>query len=141
MVTARAPQAIYCLDPYHLVAWVTDALDQVRRQVWNSARGGPGRRTSQSRQLKSARWALWRNPEHLTDKQRSTLATIQTTNRPLYRAYQRGYEDGLRHRPRAYVDQLRAVQQSWQTAYWHGKTLRRERGMFDANFYDVETEE
>ncbi|HEX6056541.1 MAG TPA: hypothetical protein VFY98_12080 [Intrasporangium sp.] len=28
---------------------------------------------------------------------------------------------------------------SWKTASWHGKTLRRWPGMFDANFYDVET--
>lgn len=30
---------------------------------------------------------------------------------------------------------------SWSTASWHGKTLRRWPGMFDANFYDVETNE
>ena len=30
---------------------------------------------------------------------------------------------------------------SWRTALWHGKTLRRASGMFDANFYDVETQE
>jgi hypothetical protein len=30
---------------------------------------------------------------------------------------------------------------TWQTAYWHGKTLRRWTGMFDANFFDVETNE
>jgi len=30
---------------------------------------------------------------------------------------------------------------TWKTATWHGKTLRRWPGMFDANFYDVETNE
>jgi hypothetical protein len=30
---------------------------------------------------------------------------------------------------------------SCKTAYWHGKTLRRRPGMFDANFYDVDTDE
>lgn len=30
---------------------------------------------------------------------------------------------------------------TWKTAYWHGKTLRRWPAMFDANFYDVETDE
>lgn len=30
---------------------------------------------------------------------------------------------------------------SWQTAYWHGRTLARGSGMFDANFYDVDTHE
>ncbi|MGW7649513.1 hypothetical protein [Streptomyces bobili] len=30
---------------------------------------------------------------------------------------------------------------TWKTAYFHGRTLRRGtgRGLFDANFYDVET--
>lgn len=30
---------------------------------------------------------------------------------------------------------------SWQTARWHTKTLKRAPRMFDANFYDVETDE
>ncbi|MFG2493385.1 hypothetical protein ACGFSD_20375 [Streptomyces caniferus] len=30
---------------------------------------------------------------------------------------------------------------TWSTAYFHGRTLRRGEGMFDANFYDVETGE
>lgn len=29
----------------------------------------------------------------------------------------------------------------WKTARWHGKTLHRWPGMFDANFCDVETNE
>lgn len=30
---------------------------------------------------------------------------------------------------------------TWKTAYFHGRTLRRWPGMFDANFHDVETGE
>ncbi len=30
---------------------------------------------------------------------------------------------------------------TWKTAYWHGKTLARGLGMFDANFYDVDSHE
>lgn len=87
VVAQRAPQATRCLDPFHLIAWATDALDQVRRTVWNTARGGRGRRTTASAALKNARWALWKNPDKLTDTQRATLAFIQQTNKPLYRAY------------------------------------------------------
>jgi transposase len=87
VVAERAPQAVRCLDPFHLVAWVTKALDEVRRGVWNIARGGKGGRTRRSVALKGARWALWRNPEDLTVDQRHTLAFIQITNKPLYRAY------------------------------------------------------
>jgi len=87
VVAARAPQAIRCLDPYHLIAWAGTALDLVRRQVWNTARGGTGGRTATSTTLKGARWALRKNPDRLSEQQRATLATIQATNRPLYRAY------------------------------------------------------
>jgi hypothetical protein len=30
---------------------------------------------------------------------------------------------------------------TWRTAYFHGRTLRRWPGLFDANFYDVDTDE
>jgi hypothetical protein len=36
---------------------------------------------------------------------------------------------------------LVSFNRTWKTARWHGKTLHRWTGMFDANFYDVETEE
>lgn len=87
VVAERAPQAMRCMDPYHLVAWATDALDKVRRQVWNTERGGTGGRTQTSTMLKGARWALWKNPDRLTETQQATLASIQKTNKPLYRAY------------------------------------------------------
>jgi transposase len=87
VVAGRAPQAIRCLDAFHLVAWATDALDQVRRAVWNAARGGTGGRTTASAALKNAPWALWKNPDWLSAEQKATLAAIQHTNKPLYRVY------------------------------------------------------
>jgi transposase len=30
---ARAPQAVLCADPFHVVSWATGALDEVRREV------------------------------------------------------------------------------------------------------------
>ena len=38
-------------------------------------------------ELKSARFALWKNPEDLSDRQKAKLALIAKTNAPLYRAY------------------------------------------------------
>ena len=40
-----------------------------------------------ARELKGARFAVWKNPENLTDRQQTKLATIQQTNAKLYRAY------------------------------------------------------
>ena len=41
-VTAQAPDAEQCTDPFHVVQWATEALDDVRREVWNHARRQPG---------------------------------------------------------------------------------------------------
>ncbi|MFZ1176135.1 MAG: ISL3 family transposase [Mycobacterium sp.] len=84
-IAERAPQAERCVDPFHVVQLATDALDAVRREVWNEARRQGN--LELARQLKGARFAVWKNPENLTDRQAAKLATIQKTNARLYRAY------------------------------------------------------
>ena len=39
VVAERCVNAVRCADPFHVVAWATDALDEVRRAAWNEARG------------------------------------------------------------------------------------------------------
>jgi transposase len=105
VVARRCPNAIRCADPFHVVKWATDALDAVRRQAWNTLRRGPGgsgrdRRgraasTGAAQGLKRARWALWKNPENLTDKQQTKLDWIAKTDPRLYRAYL--LKEGLRY--------------------------------------------
>lgn len=85
VVRRRAPEAVLCTDPFHVVAWATEALDAVRREVWNAARRHG--ETSLAQDLKGARFALWKNPEDLTERQHTKLAWIAETNEPLYRAY------------------------------------------------------
>jgi transposase len=85
VVAERCPQATLCIDSFHVVQWATDALDEVRREVWNAARRSG--MTEHARELKGARFALWKNPEDLTRRQRGKLAQIAKTNTPLYRAY------------------------------------------------------
>jgi transposase len=75
VVTERCPAAIRSADPFHVVAWATEALDAERRRAWNDARAlartepkrGPGRPPKNSapppahervRKLKGARYAL-----------------------------------------------------------------------------------
>jgi transposase len=111
VVARRCPQAVRCADPFHVVAWATDALDEVRRQAWNDARAlaraegrrGRGRpRTDapprpghqRARGLMKGRYALWKNPENLTDRQRAKLDWIAKTDPRLYRAYL--LKEGLR---------------------------------------------
>src|SRR5260370_269576 len=37
VVAARAPQAVLCADPFHVVSWATGALDEVPREAWRQA--------------------------------------------------------------------------------------------------------
>ena len=94
VVAARCPNAVRGADPYHVVAWATEALDKVRREVWNATRGGTGARTDASVSLKGARWALWHNQEDLTRAQRATLDWIAATHPRLHRAW--ALKEGLR---------------------------------------------
>jgi transposase len=98
VVKRRCRQAVRCADPFHVVAWATEALDRVRRQVWNQASGrgaGPRRTaTGEARTLKNARWALWKNPDNLTDAQQAKLAWIAKTHPRLHRAW--ALKEGLR---------------------------------------------
>jgi transposase len=84
-VAERCPNAVLCIDAFHVVQGATDALDQVRREVWNEARKAG--QDQLAHRLKGARYALWKNPENLTGRQRGKLSEIQRTNRRLYRAY------------------------------------------------------
>jgi transposase len=84
-VAERCPNAIRCVDPFHVIQLATDALDEIRREVWNEARRAGHKEAA--KELKGARFALWKNPGKLTDRQQIKLAQIQQTNKPLYRAY------------------------------------------------------
>ncbi|MFV0432761.1 MAG: ISL3 family transposase, partial [Leucobacter sp.] len=111
VVTERCPDAVFCADPFHVVKWATDALDQVRRDAWNDARkaarneqkrgrGRPSKNapprpdSERARALKNSRYALWKNPEDLTERQTEKLAWIAKTDPRLHRAYL--LKEGLR---------------------------------------------
>ena len=84
-VREHAPSAAICFDPFHVVKLVTDALDTVRRQVWQAARTLPDQRIAKA--FKGARWALLKNPGDRTDTQAETLREMKHTGGILWRAY------------------------------------------------------
>lgn len=96
VVTKRAPRAVISADPFHVVAWAVEALDVERRRAWNAA--GGRRRTNTdtgahrvavgtAKAIKRARYALWKNPERLTEPQQHQLAWIAKTDPRLWEAY------------------------------------------------------
>ena len=54
------------------MAWASDALDEVRREVWNEARRSGA--TAHAKELTGARFALWKNADRLTDWQRAKVS-------------------------------------------------------------------
>jgi transposase len=105
VVADRCPNAVRCADPFHIVKWATDALDEVRRNIWNQARGAArgaaysghrrGAWPRRSHDLKRVRWALWKNADQLTDRQRHQLDWIAGNHPSLWRAYR--LKEGLRY--------------------------------------------
>ena len=81
----HAPQAVICIDPFHAVKLVGDALDAVRREVWNEMRQLPD--PTQAKKFKGARWSLLKNPENLTDDQAATLRRLKRKGGGIWRAY------------------------------------------------------
>lgn len=86
----HAPQAVICYDPFHVVKIGTDALEKVRREIWQQLRALPD--PAFAKKFKGARWALLKNPEDLTDRQAATLAAVKRHGGALWRAYQRKEE-------------------------------------------------
>ena len=122
VVAERCPNAVRCADPFHVVRWATDALDEVRRQAWNEARGAVAQRraaraSGHAKALKHARFALWKNPENLTTRQQAKLAWVATVDPRLHRAYL--LKEGLR-----LVFQLPLEEAAEALEYWIGWARR-----------------
>ena len=97
-----------CVDPFHVVQWSMDALDQVRREFWQEARReeagerhkrghpaqGEEKKSSLSTAIKQAKYAVGKADENLNENQRKKLELIEATCPKLYRA--RGLKESLR---------------------------------------------
>jgi transposase len=81
----HATKAVICYDPFHVVKLVSDALDKVRREVWQELRKLPDQEAA--RRFKGARWALLKNPVDLNDDQAATLRKLKRRGGQLWRAY------------------------------------------------------
>lgn len=148
VVTEKCPAAVLCADPFHVVKWATEALDEVRRAAWNAARhagqttgDGRGHRIAagDARRFKRVRYALWKNPENLTARQHAKLEWVARTDPRLYRAYL--LKEGLRHVFKVKGDEGKEALDRWLS--WAsrsriepfvnlGRKIRRRRAEIDA---------
>jgi transposase len=81
----HAPHAVVCVDPFHAVKLVGEALDVERRKAWNELRHGGD--PVAAKKFKGARWALLKNPTNLTDDQAATLRKLKRRGGDVWRAY------------------------------------------------------
>jgi len=102
--------ASICIDPFHVVCWAEDAMDECRkallseeRKIRNSSKrnkkGRPKKdeKTYDSTNLKrlqDGKYAMGKNPENLTEHQQSVLDEIKNSLPKLFKAYQ--LKEGLR---------------------------------------------
>ena len=109
VVRENAPDAVICLDAFHVVTWAMKALDKVRtRTLVNSG--------ARDRNLM---WAVRKNPADLSGEQKTSLAGIQGTNKTLYRAYL--LKEQLREVFRVKGDQGRKLLAGWLSWASHSK--------------------
>ncbi len=66
-VAAQSPNAERVLDGFHIVSWMTGALDQVRRRLWNQARRAGNEEVT--KRMRGVKHAVLKNPDDPTDRQ------------------------------------------------------------------------
>lgn len=90
-IAARAAHVTHCADPFHIVRWAGEALDVIRRRIWNQVRtrvvrGRPA--TGHGKAMNKALWALRKDPAGWTANQAASMAWIAATHPELHRAWQ-----------------------------------------------------
>ena len=110
-VNEFTPGCERCVDPFHVVEWAMEALDEVRKDRWRAAyekasqlakikplkRGRPRADDEATAAIQAARkeateikrstYSLGKAPEHLTERQKIRLEVIKANDPKLYRAY------------------------------------------------------
>lgn len=87
-VAGYCPNAERVPDSFHIVSWMTDCLDRVRKRLWNQARRAKDKTAAEA--MKGLKYAVLRNPGDLTERQSTALATLAGVDPKgqLYRSWQ-----------------------------------------------------
>lgn len=82
ILATRLPQAVHILDRFHVVQWVNEALNEIRRQLFS---GAP--RDALGREFKVKKWLLLSARENLEHKDKLLLTRLMEQNQPLFQSY------------------------------------------------------
>lgn len=89
-VRERAPHAIHCADPFHVVKWAGEALNLTRRLVWNEVRPRRGRNkpaVGVGKTMRKVLWALRKDPAEWTEHQAAAMVWVEAHHPHLHRAW------------------------------------------------------
>ncbi len=82
-VRENAPDAVHVYDKFHVVELVNEAVDKVRRSVWNQETDVEKRKL-----VKGTRWMLLsKNLDKFDEDAKKRFNNILQTNEPLFKAY------------------------------------------------------
>lgn len=129
------PNAKICIDPFHVVSWAEDALDEFRKELLseerkkkneskraNKGRPKKGEETYDAtnyKRLRDGKYALGKNPENLTTHQQSVVEEIQSVYPKLFKAYE--LKEGLRAVFKANSDDVESELNRWLWWASHSK--------------------
>jgi transposase len=82
IIAVRLRHAVHVLDRFHIVQWMNEALNQLRRRLFS---GAP--RDALGRILKVQKWLLLSARENLERQDQRLLDELMEQNQPLYQAY------------------------------------------------------
>jgi transposase len=103
-IETYCPNAERCVDPFHVVSWATEVLDDLRKEEWHlsnqkakqAPKRGKGRpkkgesvnpERQQAQAIKGMRYPLLKGEENLTTYQRQQLDYLAKADPKLHRAY------------------------------------------------------
>ena len=81
IIAGRLRHAVHVLDRFHIVQWVNEALNEIRRRLFS---GAP--RDELGRTLKVKKWLLLSARENLEHKDKLLLNELMELNQPLYQS-------------------------------------------------------
>jgi len=130
------PKAIRSMDPFHVVQWATNAIDEVRKQVvrdllkergpkTKGKRGRPSKgeekknKADPASDVKNLKYVLLKNPENLTATQRNKLEMLITSNPHLYKAYL--LKEELRLIFKLPIEEARVALDVWRGHAWRSQ--------------------
>lgn len=135
LVKRRCPNAKWVMDPFHVVSWINDALDKVRRGEWRAAKsawdaarpkrvraGRPAKGDETPSEvlvlkeeadiIRGMRFAVMKNPEDLTELQKAKLDALKAkAGSHLLRAWE--LKEDLRAVFQANAGQAKELLEDW----------------------------